>query len=128
MVLARLWTTSRDELEADFRQFYGLNLLDINKGFSIHHAAVLAAQLPRDSRTLAIINPDMAWSDEMFMLSKIEHLCRMNLWSKTKDGQHGRNVPEPNDTPSKVRQMRERLENTDLGEIDQLILGVTHGN
>lgn len=128
MMLARLWATSRDELEADFRQFYHLNLLDINIAFSLRHAAVLAAQLPRDSRAISRLSPDMAWSDEMHMLSKIEHLCRINLWSKTKDSQHGRNFPEPNDTPSKVRKMRERLENTNLKEIDELILGVTHGN
>lgn len=127
-MLARLWTDSRDELEADFRQFYGLDLLEINNSFSIHHAAVLAAQLPRDSRALSCSMPDLAWSDEMYMLSKIEHICRIILWTKTKDGQHGRNFPEPNDTPLKIRQMREKLEKTNLQEIDELILGVTNGD
>lgn len=128
MTLAQLWASNRDELEADFRQYYGLNLESINTDYSLRHAAVLAAQLPRESRSLTKTCPDLVWSDEMYMLSKIEHLCRVMLWTKTKDAEHKRNFPEPNDTPAKVRAMRDRLENTDIKEIDELILGVTNGD
>lgn len=128
MTLAQLWASNHDELEADFRQYYGLDLGEINISFSLRHAAVLASQLPRDSRALSAAHPDFIWSDEMYMLSRIEHLCRVLLWTKSKDAEHKRNFPEPNDTPAKFKAMRDRLENTNIKEIDELILGVSNGD
>lgn len=113
----------RDELTADFQQYYNLDLNQIGKTFSVMHAAVLATQLPTNSRTFAKEWPEMTWSEDTYLLSRLEHLMRIQIWSQSKDAQKGRNFPEPLDTPGKTKRMQERLENTNIHELDKALLG-----
>lgn len=51
-------------------------------GFSISHAADLAAQLPRDARLWRAIDPAMGWSDETWLLARIDHSLRVMAWAQ----------------------------------------------
>ena len=71
------------------------------------HASCLAAQLPRDSRCLAKVNPDMSWSDETAMLTHIEYLLRCLIWSL--GGGKGER-PKPIESPAERKRLAERFE------------------
>ena len=58
------------------------------------HAGALAAQLPRESRTVRAIDPEAEWGWAETILSACEYWLHVLVWAQTKDGQHGRNKPE----------------------------------
>lgn len=123
-MLARLYASSRDKLEADFQQFYGLDLELMGEAYSVRHAAVLAANLPSDSRCMREISADLEWSPEMHMLSLVEHDLRALIWTvSVVNSSKTAKPPFPKriDPPSKQRQMVERLESTDIDEINELL-------
>lgn len=128
-MLARYWASYRDELEADFQQFYNINLEDIGKSLSIRHAAVLAAHLPPDSRCLAAIDPNFGWSKELHMMAKIEHEMRVILWQNSQSKKNKTPFPKPIDPPAKTAKVQKKLENTNLREIDECLGmgGESHG-
>lgn len=107
----------RDELTADFRQYYGLDLADMGHGYSVAHAAVLAAQLPEGARSLGTVDPVLSWSTERYLMASIEYSLRALLWSKTKDAEHGRNKPKMVPTPSQREALRKKVESTDIERI-----------
>lgn len=82
------------ELRADFQQFYGLNIDDMGDGYSVLHAADLAAHLPRDGRTYVAENPDNAWTLQNQVLALIEFRLHWWNWAHTDDGMHMRNYPK----------------------------------
>lgn len=129
MVLARFWGVCRDELEADFQQYYGLNLEDIGGNLSVRHAALLAAHLPPESRCLSILNPDFGWSKEMHLMTKMEHEMRVLLWQQSQSKNNRTPFPKPIDPPSKVVRIQRQLEHTDIDEINERlgIGGETNG-
>lgn len=92
-------------------------------GFSVAHACVLASQLPRESRCLSKLNPDLAWSDETAVLLQIEYLIRCLIWSL--GGGKGAK-PQPVQTPSETADLRTRLEaSADLMEEVARELGIS---
>lgn len=84
-----------DELRADFQQHYGLDLDDMGAAYSLHHAAALAAHLPRGSRTLAAEDPDSEWGLAETLLGMIELQVRNCWYVHTEDARIGANAPQP---------------------------------
>ena len=107
----------RDELTADFRQYYGLDLADMGSAYSVAHAAILATQLPEGARSLGIVDPALSWSTERYLLASIEYSLRALLWTKTKDAEKGRNRPQMVPTPSQREALRKKVESTDIERI-----------
>ncbi len=107
----------RDELTADFRQYYGLDLADMGRAYSVAHAAILAAQLPEGARSLGVIDPVLSWSVDRYLLASVEYSLRALLWSRTKDAEKGRNKPKMVPTPSQREALRRKVEKTDIERI-----------
>lgn len=101
----------RDELEADFRQHYGLDLGRMGTDYSVAHAAVLASQLPHHSRCMAKLNPDLAISDEAEILCQLDYHLRYLMWMLSKDGAKGRNQPAPYESPTAALRRAEKITN-----------------
>jgi hypothetical protein len=60
----------RDQLEADFQHYYGLDLRDVFTGkISLRRAAVLTNGLPPGAGVRRLFGGDGAWSDETRMLA-----------------------------------------------------------
>lgn len=116
----------REELTADFRQYYGLDLADMGHGYSVAHAAILAAQLPEGARSLGAIDPVLSWSTDRYLLASIEYSLRALLWTKTKDAAKGRNRPKMVPTPSQRERLRKKVEGTDIERIRKA-LGIGEG-
>lgn len=95
MVLAVLLRRHPDELRADFQQHYGLNIDDMGGSYSLQHAATLAAQLPRDSRTLIAENPECEWNLTNTLLGMIEFHAHNGWYVHTEDARSGANAPQP---------------------------------
>ena len=107
----------RDELTADFRQYYGLDLADMGRAYSVAHAAILAAQLPEVARSLGVIDPALSWSTDRYLMASIEHSLRLLVWSKTEDARKGRNSPKMVPTPSQREALRKKVAKTDIERI-----------
>lgn len=105
------------ELRADFQRVYGLNIDEMGKSYSVHHAAELAAMLPSDSLVLKAESPALEWGETMYMLRNIEFFMRVLIWQNTKDGQKGRKKPKPIETPSERAELRDKALNTDWKHI-----------
>lgn len=112
-----------DELRADFQQYYGLNIDGMGVDYSHLHAAVLMSQLPAGSRVSKHLNADNEWDDATYLLAAIEYDLRVLIWQKTKDAQHGRNKPKPNETPHDLSLKRKRAEGFDKQFIDSVLKG-----
>lgn len=79
----------------------------MGRDYSLHHAAILASQLPEDSRVTRALNPDV-WPLDRQLLAVIANNTNWLVWSKTKDGQKGRNRPKPiQPTPAREKQEKE---------------------
>lgn len=61
--------------------------------------AILATQLPKDSRTSRAMSPALEWSDETYMLARCDYALRTIAWMFSEDGSKGLNRPEPITTP-----------------------------
>lgn len=114
-----------DELRADFQQYYGLDLDGMGADYTHEHAACLAVQLPRESRTARAMAPEAEWGWAEALLAAIEYNTRWLVWAQSKDAQKGRNRPEPLDGPGATRERKAR--ETDFGHIEE-ILGRGHGS
>ena len=125
-MLAELQSKHSSELSADFQQYYGLDIGGIGDDFGYLHAADLAAQLPRESRSFRAINPELEWTTTEYMLWSIEYSLRVLRWQNTEDGHKNRNKPEPLPTPKDYARVRERTEATDMEYIAQA-LGIDLG-
>ena len=72
-----------DELEADFQQYYNLNIeLVPNK-----RAARLLFQLPPNCRVFTKIQPAVQWGWSENLANKMVYLLETLVWMKTKDAQ-----------------------------------------
>ena len=69
-----------DELEADLAQYYHIDLERMGDDFSHSHAACLAAQLPKGARCRVADNPKHEWSDEAWLLWRIERNTSLLRW------------------------------------------------
>ncbi len=90
-----------EELEADFQQYYAIDLDRVfnseGTSYSATHLACLAVQLPQTSRTLIAENEDMSWTTETMILADIANSLRIHLASMSK----GKKKPDLILPPSK---------------------------
>ena len=84
-------------------------------------AALLARQLPRESRFVRESEPGAAWSDAEWMLHAIEHDLRVLAWQATEDGIKGRRPPKPLPTPTDKARLRGSIERADRERIDRIL-------
>ena len=87
---------------ADFRQYYGTDLPLEVEDADCRRWAMLWHALPRESRCAQRSIPAARWSPAEYMLASCEHELRTLIWQQTKDGQKGRNKPQPIKTPAQV--------------------------
>lgn len=117
-----------DELLADFQQFYQMNLNDFRDALDgdettdeVLRLAALCAQLPRGSRTMRAASPALEWTDEAYLLARVEHAVRHLAWMLSEDGAKGANRPRPLPTPAQVSADTARAESTDFQLIDSVL-------
>lgn len=121
MVLAGMLSKCPCELRADFRQFYGADFDKLRCEIGEIRTADLAAQLPRDSRALRALNPELEWTDHDYMLWSIEYSLRVLRWQNTKDGQKGHNHPRPLPTPRDYARVGAKADATDMAAIAEAL-------
>lgn len=95
----------------DFQQFYGVELPLCRDEFPPtvpQRWAVLWRGLPRESRTARRHDPSLEWTDADYMLRSIEYNTSLDIWSKTKDAERGRNRPKPVLSPIERAEEEER--------------------
>lgn len=102
------------ELRADFWRFYRLNVGGMGTDYSYAFAADLAANLPPDSATMRALD---VWTEQDWMLWRIEYHLRVLCWHNTKDGKEGRNRPKPLPTPQDRERVRGKIARTDMQRI-----------
>ena len=91
-----------DELYADFQQYYGIDLWQmdtVNDGYDVRRAAILAAQLPIDARVHVAIDPRASVTLTDVLLRQIELNQRSFAYSFSKDAKNGSNAPESIELP-----------------------------
>lgn len=114
MALAAAWVNSKEEITADFQQYYGLNLwsygLDGDQlTEQIRYAAVLCSQLPETSRLARKQNAGNEWGVEAHFLRLLEYELRLLLWGLSDEKKRG-------DKPSAVLSPSEQARKQDLVE------------
>lgn len=95
----------------DFQQFYGIGLPINEEEFPFlvpERWTLLWEGLPKDSRTARRRDPSLEWTDADYILRSIEYNTALNIWSKTKGAERGRNKPEPILSPSERAEKAER--------------------
>lgn len=70
-----------DQLEADFQQYYHLDIATVPRA----RAARLLFQLPAESRVFRSIRPELNWGWQETLLNKIWYDMELLVWSKTED-------------------------------------------
>lgn len=89
-----------DELEADFQQYYNLDLNTIVKPADRERGGRLLLQLPRNCRTFRTIQPANQWGWDEVFANKTNYLLELMLWQNTqvkkgKQAEHKRMKPKP---------------------------------
>ncbi len=112
MALAVAWAESKDEVSADFQQFYGLNLWSFGLDGDqlterVHYAAALCAQLPETSRLARKQDASNEWGVEAHFLRLLEYELRLLLWGLSDEKKRG-------EKPSAVLTPSERAQKQDL--------------
>ena len=87
----------RGPLSADLRRYYHCNLSDVLAGrvAPLWDVAAWVACLPPESAVMRSVEPRVAHTHDLELARSIDHSLRWLVWAKTKDGEKGRNVPEP---------------------------------
>lgn len=110
-----------DEVEADFQQYYGIDLETAWDVYSVKHLSVLAAQLPQESRSTKAI-ADEEWTTEMHMLVNIEHELRTMIWLQANQfKKHKSQPPKRIQSPSEQRRFESRVAATDIDAINDAL-------
>ena len=112
-----------DRLRADFQQYYALNIDGMGDAYTLSHAAVLAAQLPADSRCAKAEHPELLWSQGDYFLAEIAYGVAILAWQRSKDGAKGINHPTPIETPAQRAEIARKFSATDFDYIDELLNG-----
>ena len=97
-------------MEADFQQFYGINVW-VLVDEDLWRAARLAECLPPEARVRqgkSVNNQWMKYTDQL--LTVTVNLLKILVWQNTKDGAKGRNQPEPVPLPEQLLKDAERNE------------------
>lgn len=71
-----------EELEADFQQYYNLDVAYVKPA----RAARLLFQLPRTCRVFLSIEPANQWGWSEVLLNKIEYALQVLAWQNTNEG------------------------------------------
>lgn len=71
-------------MEADFQQYYGIDVNDPN-AVSFARMARLLFQLPRECRVFAQVAPATQWGWSEILANKANYLLETLAWMKTKD-------------------------------------------
>lgn len=134
MKLARFWGSNRSALVSDFQQFYNMNLLefigDLDGDETTHNVlrlAILAANLPDNSRVTRETIPAMRWSDETYLLATLVDLVNAFRYMFSEDSAKGINEPEPLPRPTQVAENMARIAATDKEYIDKILGGIDDG-
>lgn len=104
----------RDEVVADFRETYGVDLPLAGGGVAaasddeLERWQVLFSQLPPRSRVRCRLDPDSLWDDRTRLLALIEHDLRLFQWSFSKDAAKKANVPRMVPSPGEHARNVER--------------------
>lgn len=69
------------------------------------------------------LSPALEWSDEAYILARVEHAIRHLAWMLSEDGAKGANRPQPMATPAQVSADTARAEATDFDYIDAVLAG-----
>jgi hypothetical protein len=105
----------RDELEADFQQYYNLDLIDMMESpRGMFRAARLAFQMPKESRYVSKLDPSIQWSWQDSYLMFMSYSLRQLVWVKSKDSQRKppRNAPELMGPQFILKAMKDAEKNT----------------
>lgn len=89
------------ELRADFQQFYGLNIDEMGKSYSVSHAAALAVMLPEQSRVIRLVAPYASWGLEHQLLAIVANATRDLVWLEGDQKRRASNRPKPIEPPKK---------------------------
>lgn len=122
-MLARYRRRYADELRADFQQFYGLGIDGMGTAYSLNHAAVLAAQLPTESRCYKSEHPEAVWTVGDYLLADVAYGLQVLAWQNSKDGAKGINRPKRPMTPARRAEMERKAAATDFDYIDRMMGG-----
>lgn len=80
-----------DELEADFHQYYNLDIAGIDRD----KAARLMFQLPETSRVKLKVQPANTWGWSEMLLNKISYQLDLLAWQNTEDAANHRTDSAP---------------------------------
>lgn len=81
-----------DELEADFQQYYGLNVAFVKPA----RAARLMYQLPKACRLFVAINPAVQWGWREVLANRANHLLDTLIWQNSNEGvKKHKQTPQP---------------------------------
>lgn|GEM_PF-797497 len=99
-MLAVALARHHDELYADFREYYGIDLWDMDVFGEEHtrdvdRASILAAQLPGSSRLKRAASPLAGVTTTDALLREIEYNQRIWLYANSEDAKRKVNIPEP---------------------------------
>lgn len=83
-------------MEADFQQFYNLDMWSLVYSGGFKRAARLLWQLPKESRFINALDPAASWGWNDLFLMQMNQSLRWLVWAKTKDAQSKvpKSVPE----------------------------------
>lgn len=95
----------RGGLEADFQQYYGLELDALLDSCQYRRAQVLAENLPAGSRTVTRMEPRAAWGTTEYLLAGI--LDALNFMRYENAGGKG-HKPKPVERPQAKKRERKR--------------------
>ena len=103
MLLVHWRNQCPDELTADLVQYYGFEALNQRPRMQ----ALLAAQLPSTSRVKVFDNPDNEWTEDTFLLRRIEFSIRSLIYGLAPKESRGAE-PEPAPSPNEKKQKKEQ--------------------
>lgn len=108
----------RAELQADFQQYYGLDLASLMGAFDYRRIRTLAEQLPKGSRTIARLEPRAAWSDEAYLLALVAD--NLSFLRYEQSGGKGRK-PKPVERPRAKPRRRGKTLHVSENRINELL-------
>lgn len=99
----------RDEVIADFQQYYGISLpLPPEKMPDLERTGLLWSQLPAESRCMRAENSALEWDSATYLLWHIEFQLRSLMWSLGYDKKRPTPKPVPLPTPSQIVEARRK--------------------
>lgn len=119
-MLAPILLDYRDELTADFQQYYQLDLNAMMDAGSFAAIATLTAQLPAQSRTFIRLHPELEWDENTYLLALIvDQLANISYGLGGGKGKKPKPIPRPK---AKKKKKKTHL-NVDKARIDALLFG-----